>query len=134
MTSLWLDANVLVRLLTDDPPDMAAQAASLVARAERGEVVLRLSPLVVAETAWVLLSYYRHPRPRVAEVLIALLRAEGIRADDSRHLIAALEAMAARNVDFVDAYLAETARAKGEGVCSFDEDFARLDVEWVRPG
>ncbi len=44
------------------------------------------------------------------------------------------EAMATSNVDFVDAYLAEVARGRGESVCSFDRDFDRLNVEWVQPG
>jgi predicted nucleic acid-binding protein len=42
--------------------------------------------------------------------------------------------MAEANVDFVDAYLAQAALAKGQAVCSFDEDFRRLDVEIVKPG
>ncbi|MBU2602837.1 MAG: PIN domain-containing protein [Actinobacteria bacterium] len=133
MIALWVDANVILRLLTDDPPEMSAQAAGLAARAEVGEVLLRIAPLVVAETVWVLLSYYGHSRENVAEALIALLRADGVQAEEGRAVVAALESMARSNVDFVDAYLAEVARAKGEAVCSFDQDFARLDVEWVLP-
>ena len=41
--------------------------------------------------------------------------------------------MAGANVDFVDAYLAQIAKAKREAVCSFDEDFRRLGVELMRP-
>jgi AbrB family looped-hinge helix DNA binding protein len=70
----------------------------------------------------------------VAETLIALLRAGGVQAEEGRLVVAALESMARSNVDFVDAYLAEVARSKGEAVCSFDRDFARLDVEWMVPG
>jgi predicted nucleic acid-binding protein len=63
-----------------------------------------------------------------------LLRADGVQVEEGRLLVAALESMARSNVDFVDAYLAEVARSKGETVCSFDRDFARLDVEWMLPG
>jgi predicted nucleic-acid-binding protein len=97
-------------------------------------VCLRIAPLVVAETVWVLLSFYGHPREGVAEALIALLRADGVRVEEGRLVIAALESMARSNVDFVDAYLAEVARAIGEAVCSFDQDFARLGVEWLHSG
>ena len=46
---LWLDSNVLLRFLTGDPEDMAVKAAkNPMLRAERGEVLLVLSPLVVA--------------------------------------------------------------------------------------
>jgi predicted nucleic acid-binding protein len=57
-----------------------------------------------------------------------------VQVEEGRLLVAALESMARSNVDFVDAYLAEVARSKGETVCSFDRDFARLDVEWMLPG
>ena len=40
----------------------------------------------------------------------------------------ALGIMAEKNVDFVDALLAETARSRGESVSSFDADFQGLDV------
>ncbi|MEQ8468646.1 hypothetical protein [Coleofasciculus sp. E1-EBD-02] len=44
MTDLWVDANVLLRLLTGEPPDFAQRSLRLAERAERGEVTLRLSP------------------------------------------------------------------------------------------
>lgn len=134
MIPVWVDANVLIRLLTDDPPEMSARAAEVAARAETGELRLRITPLVLAETVWVLLSFYGYSRERVAEALTALLRADGVQAEEGRLVLAALESMASSNVDFVDAYLAELARSKGEAVCSFDRDFARLDVEWMLPG
>jgi len=37
---LWIDANVIVRHITGDPPDMARRVGELMKRAERGEVVL----------------------------------------------------------------------------------------------
>ena len=134
MIPLWVDTNVLIRLLTDDPPEMSARATELAVRAETGELRLRVAPLVVAETVWVLLSFYGYSREGVAEALISLLRADGVQAEEGRLVVAALESMARFNVDFVDGYLAEVARSKGEAVCSFNRDFARLDVEWMLPG
>ena len=57
MLYLWIDANVVLRFITGDPPEMAARALELMARAENGEVCLRLPHLVVAETVWVLSSF-----------------------------------------------------------------------------
>ena len=50
MTRLWLDTNVLVRFLVREPEDQAQQVAQLMARAERGEIRLLLTWLVLAET------------------------------------------------------------------------------------
>jgi predicted nucleic acid-binding protein len=130
---LWVDANVLLRLLTNDPPAMADKAAALAERAERGEILLRVAPLVVAEVVWVLQSFYGHDRRLIADALTSLLTAQGVEAVDGKMVISALEAMAANNVDFVDAYLAQLSCATREAVCSFDEDFPRLGVELLMP-
>jgi predicted nucleic acid-binding protein len=134
MTNLWVDANVLLRLITNDPTDLAERATQLALRAEQGEVTLRVSPLVVAEIVWVLNSFYKYSRAEVTETLIPLLISEGILLVESAQVIAALEQMASVNVDFIDAYLAEVSRREGEAVVSFDRDFKRLNTSWVEPG
>jgi predicted nucleic-acid-binding protein len=133
MTNLWVDANVLLRLITNDPTDLAERATQLALRAEQGEVTLRVSPLVVAEIVWVLNSFYKYSRAQVTETLIPLLTSEGILLAQSAQVIAALEQMASVNVDFIDAYLAEVSRREGEAVVSFDRDFKRLNTSWVEP-
>lgn len=132
MSDLWVDANVLLRLITGDPPELAQRALRLVERAELGEVTLRLSPLVVVEMVWVLGSFYRYSRTEIAEVLLPLVTAKGVGLEDAQ-VVAALDRMATANVDFIDAFLAETARRQGGAVASFDRDFSRLGVDWVEP-
>lgn len=134
MTSVWVDANVLLRLLTDEPPWMAEKAVALARRAERKEIELRVSVLVVAEVVWVLTSYYKRSRAEIAHALVPLLLADGVWAEDRELVIGALGVMSMANVDFVDAYLAELARENGQAVCSFDKDFLKLNVELVTPG
>ncbi|MEH2364687.1 PIN domain-containing protein [Nostoc sp.] len=116
MTNLWVDANILLRFLTGEPPDLAQRAFRLIQKAESGEVTLRLSPIVVAEVVWVLSSFYKYSRVQIAEVLLPLVVAEGILLDDLEQVTVALERMANANVDFIDAYLAEIARQKGETI------------------
>ena len=133
MTNLWVDANVLLSLITNDPLDLAARSTRLVQRAEQGDISLKVSPLVVAEIVWVLNSFYKYSRTQIAEVLIPLLTSEGLILENSELVIAALEQIATVNVDFADAYLAEIARQQGESVVSFDRDFRRLNISWVEP-
>jgi len=71
MSELWVDANVLLRLVTKEPDDLYQRALRLAEQAERCEVTLRLSPLVVA-MVWVLGSFYRYSRTQIAEVLVPL--------------------------------------------------------------
>jgi predicted nucleic acid-binding protein len=132
--SFWLDANVLLRFLTGSPQELAGRAARLLEKAQRSEISLRVHPVVVAETVWVLESFYGYSRGEISSALIPLLEQPALRVEGVRTVVRALEAMARNNVDFVDALLAETARSRGEGIVSFDKDFRKLDVEWREPG
>ena len=133
MTRLWVDANVLLRFLTGEPKELAGNAASLMGRAESGEVTLVVSPLVVAEVVWVLKSFYRHSLEDIAGVLVPLMSADGVEVEDRETLAQAIELARDKNVDFVDAALALHAARRGEPVCSFDGDFKRLPVQWITP-
>jgi predicted nucleic acid-binding protein len=131
---LRVDANVLLRFLTGEPEGMAEPAARLMRRAEEGEVLLILSPLVVAETVWVLKSFYRRSAAEIAQVLIPLLSADGLEVKDREILVGALGLARDKNVDFADAVLALEAVRDRETVCSFDEtDFRRLPAQWMSP-
>ena len=134
MSRLWLDANVILRFLTKDPPAMAERSARLMANAERGEVSLFMSPLVLAEVIWVLKSFNRYSMTAIAHVIVSLVSAPGIEIDSRELIIRAVELARDRNVDFADAYLALQAAKRGQTVYTFDEsDFRRLPVEWMVP-
>jgi predicted nucleic acid-binding protein len=132
---LWVDANVLLRFLTGEPESMAERANRLMLRAEKGEVLLILSPLVIAEMVWVLKSFYRRSYEEISEVVIPLISAEGVETEDRELLIRAIELARDKNVDFSDAVLALQASRRSETVCTFDEtDFKRLPAAWTLPG
>jgi predicted nucleic-acid-binding protein len=130
-----VDANVLLRFLTGEPEDLAQRSAQLMRSAEAGEVLLVLSPLVVAEIVWVLKSFYRHSYRDIAEVVVPLLSADGVEVEEREILIRAIELARDKNVDFADAVLALEAARDGETVCTFDaKDFKRLPALWTSPG
>lgn len=134
MKRLRVDANVLLRFLTGEPESMAERAARLMRRAEKGEVLLVLSSLVVAEVVWVLKSFYRRSATEIAQVLVPLLSTDGLEVKDREILVGALELARDKNVDFADAVLALEAVRNGETVCTFDEtDFRRLPATWMSP-
>ena len=128
---IWVDANVILRLLTGQPEGQARASAALMRRADAGELRLRVAPLVVAEVVWVLTSAYGMPADRVAAVLGDFLASGGLIVDEGMLLFTALSEMVAQRVDFVDAYLAAKARHSRCAVATFDRDFDRLGVERV---
>jgi predicted nucleic acid-binding protein len=119
----FLDTNVLVRHLTGDPADQGARATALLAAADS----LLLSDVIVAETVYVLESFYEQPASRVAELLRAVVAFPAIRVVDEGLILRALEIYERDRLDFAEAYLAASAEATGIGrVVSFDRSIDRL--------
>ena len=136
MKTAYVDANVIVRLITDDPPDMAKQAAALFARVDCGEVRLVVDSIVVAETVWVLSSFYGFSPEQIGPVLREFLVGDGIESEEKTELLRALILYEEKNVDFADALL--TVKMMKHGVTevySFDEHFDRMEsIRRVQPG
>lgn len=100
-------------------------------RAERGELVLRLSVVVVAEVVWVLGRRYSHTKEQIAGSLQLVITADGIDVEAADDVLDALQMMVDQNVDFVDAYLAAVAKRRRESVATFDSDFRKLGARVV---
>jgi predicted nucleic acid-binding protein len=118
-----VDTNILIRHLTGDPPELAARATRLLEKVDE----LLLVDLVVAETVYVLESYYEQPRDRVATLVRAILGFPSVRVIDERLLRRALEVYELDRLDFAEAYLVASAEVTGVGtVASFDRSIDRV--------
>jgi predicted nucleic acid-binding protein len=119
----FVDANVLVRHLTGDPPEMAARATAYL----RSEEELLLADLVAAETVYVLESFYDAPRADVAQALRSLIAFDSVVCVDPALLLRAVEVYEVDRVDFAEAYLVACAESTGVGaVGSFDRSLDRV--------
>ena len=123
MARLLLDTNVIIRFLTGDHPTHSPRSRNLFARAAAGELTLVLSDLALAETAWVLESFYSLDRAEIAAALKGVVESTGIEVQDKRILLSTLRNFAQTDVNFVDAYHAAVASAESIAIVSFDRDF-----------
>jgi predicted nucleic-acid-binding protein len=129
--SAFVDTNILVRHLTGDPPAMAARATAYLASASE----LYLADLIVAETVYVLESYYEAPRSQVAVAMRSLIAFDSIVTVDPALLLRAIEVYEIDRLDFAEAYLVACAESTGVGrVVSFDKAIDRVTtVERIEP-
>lgn len=134
--ALFCDTNVLVRLLTDDPPAQARAAARVLDMAADGRFSVLLTDVVVAELAYVLTEVYRLPKLEAGERLTRIFDLPGVAMADEAVLRAAVDVWVWGRLDFADAYLAALAgQTKDAGVLTFDRDFDRIPgVVRVDPG
>jgi len=130
MTS-FVDTNVLVRHLTGDPSAMAERATAFLA----AESELYLADLIVAETIYVLESFYKAPREQVADAMRSLVAMRSVVTVDPALLLRAIEVYEVERLDFAEAYLVACAESKGVGrVASFDRAIDRVtSVERIEP-
>jgi len=129
--SAFVDTNVLVRHLTGDPPEMAARATAYLATAS----TLLLADLVVAETVYVLESFYEVPRHQVAEAIRSLIAFRAIVTVDPALLLRAIEVYEVDRLDFAEAYLVACAETTGvDAIASFDRSIDRTaTVDRIEP-
>ena len=129
MRTDWVDANVLLRLLTKEPPDLARRSRALMAKVDHGDLLLLVPVVVIAEVVWVLASQYGYSRAEIAGALQPFVSADGIRVEGDEAVSEALALMSEKNVDFADAYLAAVAAKRREPIATFDADFKRLGAQ-----
>ena len=129
--SAFIDTNVLVRHLTGDPANMAARATAYL----KHEPELLLADLVVAETVYVLESFYEAPRDQIAEAIRSLLAVPAVVSVDTSLLLRAIEVYETKRLDFAEAYLVSCAESTGiNKIASFDRSIDRVEtVERVEP-
>ena len=119
----FLDANVVIRHLTGDPPELAARATAVLAQPG----ALLLADLVVAECVYVLESFYEVERERVADLMRAAIALPSIETIDADLLLRALAIYEVNRLDFAEAYLVAHAEANGvTEVVSFDRSIDRV--------
>jgi predicted nucleic acid-binding protein len=128
----FVDTSVLVRHLTGDPLEMAERATAFLTDASE----LLLADLVVAETVYVLESFYEAPRGQVAEAIRSLLAFGSVVSVDPSLLLRAVEVYETDRLDFAEAYLVACAESTGiNTIASFDTSIDRVGtVERLEPG
>ncbi len=130
-----LDANVVLRHFTGQPPELAAGAtAALVGALPRSLV---LADLTVAEIVYVLQGVYQRPREVVVRPVEATLALASIAVDNESLLRRTLEHYGRRGMDWPDAYLVALVETRQlVSLLSFDRLDARLkglSVQWREP-
>ncbi len=129
--SAFVDTNIIVRHLTGEPPEMATRATAYLA-AERE---LFLADLIVAETIYVLESFYKTPRDQIATAMRSLVALRSVVTVDPALLLRALEVYEFDRIDFAEAYLVACAESSGVNrIASFDRSIDRVGtIERIEP-
>lgn len=121
-----VDTNLIVRYLVQDHEKHARAAGKLFDACDRGELVIVVLPVVLAECVFVLESFYGHPRADIASALGRLISSPGVEINEVTVHLDALSRYRETKVHFVDCLIAAEAVANDLPVSSFDQDFRKF--------
>ncbi|MBI4333487.1 MAG: PIN domain-containing protein [Chloroflexi bacterium] len=128
--SSFVDTNVILRYLIADQPALTDQAARIVDGVED----LVITPEVIAETAYTLISFYKIPRDAAMERIIKLVEKENVSVfginDTGLVIQALLLCRPSGRISVADAMVWASARSAGARVIySFDKRFLSDGLE-----
>ncbi len=121
-----VDTNTIVRYLVQDHEKHAKVAGRLFDACDRGELLIVVLPVVLAECVFVLESFYRHARSDIASALARLISSPGVEIRELTVHLDALNRYRTTRVHFVDCLIAATAVAENAPVATFDQAFRKF--------
>jgi len=121
-----VDTNLIVRHLVQDHERHAKAAGKLFDACDRGDVVIVILPAVLAESVFVLESFYEHPCGDIASALGRLISSPGVEISGAAIHLDALDRYRRTKIHFVDCLIAATAAAENTPVASFDQDLRKF--------
>lgn len=126
----FLDANIIIRYLTGDKPEVLGRCTALFQRLHDGDEQVSTVEAVVAEVVYVLASpkLYRLTGPEIAERLKPLLLLRGLHLPHKQTTCEALDLYAVhQGLDFADALeIAHMQRLGIAEIYSYDQHFDRF--------
>jgi len=132
----FLDTNVFLRILVREDEKSFRECKDLLEKVKKLEIEAVTAGIVLTEAGWTLGSYYKISRAAVAEKLEGIVGLGGLKIVDRYDWGRVFKFYGELNVKLVDAVIAAMPEVfkKEWTVVSYDEDFRKLPVKWVKPG
>lgn len=123
-----IDANVILRYLIADNPELFAKAEPILDRVAQGALTVSLDPVILAEVVFVLTRHYGRSRAEVFEALDPIVKSDHVLMPNKPRYIRALEIYRSAQAHFGDACACAAALEDCSGrLLSFDRKLSSLE-------
>lgn len=122
-----LDTNIILRYLVGDSEILHKKAVSIFKKAEAGELKLLIKVVVVAESCFVLESFYKKSLEEIASSMEVLLSQKWIQIEDRKGLLGMWTNYRNR-LHFVDSYLLSSAKVNKYKILTFDKELEKVEA------
>lgn len=116
-----LDTNIVLRFLLKDHPSLSPQAKNTIVSGNN-----YLDEVIFAEIIWVLTSYYRKPRQKIADQLEKLLSLKNIVNPRKTLLIQALQKYRRTSLAFPDCWILAVSQTNKIPLKTFDTALQKI--------
>jgi len=124
-----LDANILLRFLTNDIPEQAQRCEKLLYEVQEGNLLVFLADITLADLVWTLEKYYKLPREDIRFAITRVTELKGLLFSNKSQALEALDYYVEKNIDWTDSFMAAQLMAKGiKEIYSFDKHFNRFEM------
>lgn len=119
-----LDTNVLIRFLVGDHAAQQKRAEQWLKEAAEGKRVIIVPTIVIAETCFVLESFYKRSRGEIADALEIFLAERWLHVED-RGILLGVWQWYRQGAHFVDSFLCTKAQAESAEILTFDKKLSK---------
>lgn len=116
-----LDANMILRYLLNDNPEMADQVEGII---DLHDVLIL--PEVMAEVVYVAINVYKMERSQIVPGILDFLDMDHVKTNCGNVIYIGLKLFAKTSLDFVDCLLCAYHTVSGYEICTFDKKLNNL--------
>lgn len=126
MNTCLLDANSILRYLTNDLPKQAQAVEKRLKQAQEEKIILKIASITIIEVIYHLENWYKLTKYDSCTKMLTFLSPEWILCENKGIVFEALSTYSKTSIDLVDLLLWSQAKNNGEKVMSFDRHFDKL--------
>lgn len=123
MINKIIDTNVWLRYLVKDNPQQHQQAIDWLKLGQQGQYILIVKPVIVAETCFVLESFYKQNRQTISETWQNILSQKWLKVSERQELLG-LWPFYLKGLHWVDSYQISWAICHKAEILTFDKQLA----------
>ncbi len=122
-----IDTNIILRYLVGDSKELHEKAIGIFKKAETGELKLLVKVVVVAETCFVLESFYKKSLDEIATSMEVFLSQKWLKVEDRKGLLG-MWTNYRNKLHFVDSYLLSSSKENNYKILTFDKEIEKLEA------
>ena len=123
---ITIDTNILLRYLRNDHPTLSIKAKKIFDRAYDNHINIYLDEIILAETIWVLSSFYKTPKSFIVSKLLEQLYFDWIINPRKKLMIKALGLFGKTNLSYFDCWIFIVNQNLKTSLETFDNDLKKL--------